>query len=169
MLILMRLIHVLSGIFWVGTFLFVTFYLFPTVSSAGPAAAGPVMGGLQRRGFMTVLPIVALVAIASGLLLVWMRSGGAVGAYARGPEGRVFTGAGGLAIVAFLIGISVVRPAAMASGKLMQELATLPPGPERDATQNRVAALQRRGTLANRIVAALLLLAAAGMAIARYV
>ncbi len=168
MLILLRLIHVLAGIFWVGAFLFLTFYLFPTLLSAGPAAAGPVMGGLQRRGLMTALPIIAFLTIASGLALVWVMSGGDVGAYARGPVGRALTTAGGLAIVAFLIGVLVVRPAAMASARLTQELSGLAPGPARDAVQTQLGALQRRMTLANRLVAGLLLVTVAGMAVARY-
>ena len=49
--IALRLIHILSAIFWVGTLLFTTFYLFPATAKAGPAA-GPVMGNLRDRGFL---------------------------------------------------------------------------------------------------------------------
>jgi uncharacterized membrane protein len=34
-IILLRVIHILSAIFWVGTLLFTTFYLFPTFATAG--------------------------------------------------------------------------------------------------------------------------------------
>jgi hypothetical protein len=159
---------VLAGIFWVGAFLFVTYFLFPALLGAGPAVAGPVMGSLQRRRMMVVLPLAAILTILSGLALVWVTSGGAVGAYARTPMGRAFTGAGGLAIVAFVIGFFVSRPTALAAGQASQQLAALSPGPEHQALQQRLAALQRRATRANRLVAWLLLGATAGMAVARY-
>jgi hypothetical protein len=167
MQILLRLIHVLAGVFWVGSFWFVTFYLFPVLGAAGPAAA-PVMGGLRRRGLMTVLPIMALLTILSGIVLFWRLGGGSLGAYAASPSGGTYAGAGAVAIVAFLIGFLVARPAAMASGQLMQELAGLAPGPEREVLATRLAALQRRSVLVNRLVAGLLAVATAGMALARY-
>jgi hypothetical protein len=126
------------------------------------------MGGLQRRRMMIVVPLAALLTVISGLALVWWTSGGAVGAYARSPMGRGFTTSGGLAIVAFLIASTVTRPAAMETGRLAQELGTLAPGPARDAVQARLGVLQRRSTWVNRLVAGLLVVATAGMAVARY-
>lgn len=167
-LIVLRLLHVVTGILWGGTVIFMTFYLLPTLKAAGPAAAGPVMSGLMQRRLMVVLPLIALVTIVSGLSLVWVTSNGQVGAYVGTPSGQLFTSAGGLAIIAFVIGITVTRPAAIESGRLAARLAELTDSAERGAIGARLAVLQRRNALASRIVAILVLLASMGMAVARY-
>ena len=68
-LVVLRLVHILGGIFWLGSGLFTTFFLIPALGRAGPAAAGPVMGALQQRRLFTVLPVVALLTILSGVRL----------------------------------------------------------------------------------------------------
>lgn len=167
-LIVLRLLHVVTGVLWVGTMMFMTFYLLPALKGAGPAAAGPVMAGLAKRGMMTVLPLIALVTVLSGLGLIWLASNGDLASYARTPSGRLFTSAGGLAILAFAIGITVSRPAGIASGRLAARLATVTDPAERDALGAELAKLQRRNSLASKVVAVLVLLATMGMAIARY-
>ena len=47
-LLTLRLIHILGGIFWVGSMVFTTFFLAPVLRSS-PAMAGQVMAGLQKR------------------------------------------------------------------------------------------------------------------------
>ena len=47
-MLILRVVHVLGGIFWVGSALFMAFMLMPALASAGPAA-GAVMGAMQRR------------------------------------------------------------------------------------------------------------------------
>src|SRR5688500_5509174 len=66
-LIVLRLIHIVGGVFWVGSALFTAFFLMPTLMQAGPSAAGPVMGGLQQRKLMVWLPVVAVLVMLSGL------------------------------------------------------------------------------------------------------
>lgn len=167
-LIVLRILHVLTGILWAGSVVFVTLYLFPALRQAGPGAAGPVMAGLVRRGMMTAMPLLALTTVLSGLGLIWVASNGEIAAYARSSSGQMFTTAGGLAIIAFVIGIAVSRPAAMRAGRLTAQLAMLSDPAEREALGARIAALQRRNTLGLNVVAILVLLASMGMAIARY-
>src|SRR5437868_6529522 len=110
MMIFLRLVHILSAILWVGTLLFTTFYLFPTLAQAG-SAAGPVMDGLRKRGFILLMPLAGLVTLLSGATLLWVTSGGNMAAYSQTAVGRTFSMAGGLAIVAFLLGVIVGKPA----------------------------------------------------------
>src|SRR5688500_8110629 len=68
-LLLLRLTHIALGAIWVGTMVFMVVFLTPALRDAGPAGA-PIMGSLQRRGFMVVMPVLALLTIISGFLLV---------------------------------------------------------------------------------------------------
>lgn len=168
LMITLRIVHVLSAIFWVGTALFTGLFLFPVLASSG-AAAGPVMSGLQRRRLMAWLPIMAILALLSGFTLFYLASGGAVGAYARTSVGRTFSMSGGFALIGFLIGMFVGRPAGLEAARIGRESASLPAGTERDAVQQRLVALQKRAGMANVLQSVLLVAAAAGMAAARYV
>ncbi|HYU52076.1 MAG TPA: hypothetical protein VEK37_03995, partial [Gemmatimonadaceae bacterium] len=69
-LLILRLIHILTAIMWVGSSIFTTFFLAPALAST-PAVLGQVMAGLQKRRIMTVMPIVATLTILSGVRLLW--------------------------------------------------------------------------------------------------
>jgi hypothetical protein len=166
--ITLRIVHVLSAIFWVGTLLFNSFFLFPAITASGPSA-GPVMAALQKRGMMIVLPIVGVLTILSGFTMLWIQSGGAMGAYAATRVGRVFTTAGGLALIAFVFGMLVARPSGIAVGRLAREVATAGDAKQRETLQQRLSAMQRRVAWSSALVTVLVVAAAVGMAVARYV
>jgi uncharacterized membrane protein len=165
--IVLRLVHILGGIFWVGGMMVMALFIMPALAGAGPAA-GPVMAGINQKKFPVVMPIIALLTILSGLRLLMIDSANFGGAYFQSPVGRTFATAGSIAILAFIVGVAMVRPAMMKSMALGQEMA----GASDEATRTRIAtemaATRRRGATANMIVVVLLLLAALGMAVARY-
>lgn len=164
-LIVLRVIHVLGGIIWVGVGLFMMFFLGPAMQSMGPAA-GQVMGALQRRKFMVILPIIALLTILSGLRLMMIVSGNFGGGYFRTPVGRTLAFAAVSAILAFVIGLVVNRPTMMKMGTLQQSMASDPVS--KDKIAEEIKRLQQRMALAGTVVTILLVMAAVGMAIARY-
>jgi uncharacterized membrane protein len=165
--IVLRIIHILGGVFWVGGMMFMSFFLMPVLAGLGPAAA-PVMGGLNQKRFPIVMPIVALLVILSGLRLLMIASANFGASYFQSAVGRTFSMAGGLAIVAFIFGMALVRPAMMKTVALGQQMGSA----QDDATRSRIAAemaaTRKRGATGNMIVLTLLLLAALGMAVARY-
>ncbi|HEU5219312.1 MAG TPA: hypothetical protein VFU23_11665 [Gemmatimonadales bacterium] len=165
---LFRLVHILSGVFWVGSVLFFARFLFPTARALGPAA-GPVFDHLTRVLKMPqTLLGAAGVSVLSGLGLYWNDSLGFTGAWLGSPTGMVFGTGGLLAILAVVIGAVVNSPTAKRLGALGAELQARggPPTPEQAALMQQ---LQRRLGLALRLVATLLVLATAAMAVARYV
>lgn len=167
LLLLMRLLHILSGIFWAGTMIFTARFLFPAIQDAGPDGA-KVVAALTKRGFMTVMPIVALITILSGLWLYWRVSGGFQTGFMQSGMGRTL-GIGALcAITAFVIGIVVARPAMMRATALAQNAAQANPA-ERDGMLAQAQALRARSNAATQLVVLLIGLAAAAMAVARYV
>jgi uncharacterized membrane protein len=164
----LRLIHVLFGAVWLGFGLFVPFLLAPALQDAGPESGGKVMGALQRRGLMVVLPLVALTTIVSGAWLFWLVSGGELHRFAMTPTGHILSVGALAAIVAYIIGISVSRPAMLKAGAIMQSLASITAEEERVRMMAEAGRLRARGLNASKLVAVLLVVAAAAMAVARY-
>ena len=166
-IILLRLVHILSGIFWVGTALFTAFYLLPAMASAGPAA-GPVMASFQRRKLYTVLPLMALLTMLSGARLMQIVSGGFQPAYFRSLSGRTFAGAAVAAIIAFIISLAVARPAALRAGALGAQLAETQDQAARATLMTQLEGARKKSAIGTLAAVALLVIAAGGMAIARY-
>ena len=88
-ILVLRLIHILSGITWLGSGLFTSFFLVPALASS-PAFMAQVMAGLQRRRMFLVLPIVAILTMLSGLRLLWIDSAGFEAGYFATGTGRTF-------------------------------------------------------------------------------
>jgi uncharacterized membrane protein len=166
-LLVLRLVHILGGIFWVGSLMYTTFFLVPVVKSS-PAVAGQVMAGLQKRRLFIVLPTVALLTIASGIRLLWIASAGFEESYLSTSMGRAFSAGAGAAIIAFLLSMLVSRPAFVHVGRLAASLATTTDEAGRQRITAEMQRLNQRAAVANGIVVALLLFTAAGMATARY-
>lgn len=167
-LLVLRLVHILGGIFWVGSLMFTSFFLMPALGSS-PAVAGQVMAALQKRRLFTLLPIVALLTILSGIRLLWIVSVGFSEAYLSTPTGRTFSASAVAAIVAFLLSLLVSRPGFVRVGRLSAALGATTDEAARERISAEMQRLRRRVSIANAVVAALLLLTAAGMAVARYV
>jgi uncharacterized membrane protein len=165
---LLRLIHILTGIFWVGSILFMARFLLPAARALGPAA-GPVMDYLTRVGRLpqTILSAAGF-TIVSGLTLYWHDSLGFQSEWMRTPTAMVFGTGGLLTIVALVIGLSVNTPTAKRLGALAGAIQAQggKPSPDQAAELQR---LQARLGVALRAVSGLLVLAAAAMAVARYV
>lgn len=166
-LLTLRVIHILGGIFWVGSMLYTTFFLVPAIRSS-PAVAGPVMAGLQKRRLFTILPVVALLTIFSGIRLLWIASAGFDDSYLSTSTGRAFSVGAGAAIVAFLLSVLVSRPGFVKVGKLGASLAAATDESTRQPLMAEMERINKRVATANAIVAVLLLLTAVTMATARY-
>jgi hypothetical protein len=165
-LLVLRLLHVGLGSLWVGAMLFNTLYVGPALNAAGPAAAGAVMGNMMQRKIMIVMPSLAILTILTGGRLMWIVSGGD-SHWFQHRSGHTFAIAAALAIIGFLIGMFVARPTMMRMGELGRSAAS--DGASKEAIAAEMRRLQARAMRANQVVVALLLLALAGMAIARYV
>lgn len=158
-LIVLRLLHVAVGAFWVGTAVFVAIFLGPSVRAAGPAG-GEVMKRLMERRFSTIIIVAAGVTVLSGFRLYWRMSGGFDPLWIGTPMGLCYTVGGIAALIAFAIGLTVTLPAARRIGVVLQTMQG--PSPE-------LAALSKRMTVGARFVATLVAIAVILMAVARYV
>ncbi len=157
--LVLRFTHVFFGAMWVGMMAFQTFFLMPSLGEVGPEG-GKLMGALMRRRIPVVMSVIALLTIISGMWLFQRMSGGNAAALVATPMGKGFAFGGAAALIAFVYGVIVLRPAMMRSMKLA---AAGDPalGPE-------IQRLRARGALGAKIVAGLLFFALAAMSVARY-
>ena len=166
-LLLLRLTHIVLGTIWVGAMAFTVVFLTPALRDVGPAGA-PVMGALQRRGLMVVMPVLALLTIISGFLLVERIYGG-MSALASSRTGQALATGALAAVLAFLLGILVMRPAMVRAAALAGRAASASTEQERIELGAQAQRLRVRGSVMGRVIFALLLIAIGAMAIARYV
>jgi uncharacterized membrane protein len=160
----LRLIHILTGVFWAGTAIFLAVILVPAIRAVGPQG-GPVMRELmENRKMPIVLMASALFTIVSGSVLAW-RDAGALGfRWFESGAGLGF-GLGAVAgVAALLTGLGVNMPTSKKMSALLTQLQGRAPN-EQEAAQIRK--LQNRLSLGTRLIAILVLIATAFMATAR--
>ena len=167
MIYILRVVHILSGIFWVGAVLFATLVLMPALRAAGPAG-GAVMGQLAQRRMPVVMMVSAFLSIGSGIWLMMIVSAGNMGLWMQSGTGRTLGWGGALAILAVILGMAINAPAASRMAAITRAAAQRGGAPTADETAE-IARLQRRLGLASQLVTVLLSLAAVAMAVARYV
>jgi uncharacterized membrane protein len=167
-LLVLRLIHILSGIFWIGSGLYTFFFLSPALAST-PAAMGQVMAALQRRRVFAVQQIAAGLVILSGLRLLMIDSAGFSGSYFATGTGRTFAISGVFAIIAAVFNFGVARPTMLRAGAVAASLAASADAGEKARLTRELDRLRKRGTIAATLAVGFGILAASGMAVARYV
>jgi uncharacterized membrane protein len=168
MMIVLRLIHILAGVFWAGTVFFFASFLLPSMRDAGPAAGAVTKQLIAVRKYPRAILIIASLTVLSGFALYGMDISMSNGAFARSRTGMVF-GIGGIsATLTIIMGLIIMTPTAnkMAALGAAIQAAGKPPTPEQAAEQARLGKKMGIGT---QIGAFLLLIAVVCMAIARYV
>jgi uncharacterized membrane protein len=166
-LIVLRALHIVAGAFWIGA-AFTTFgFLQPAMAKLGPDSQKFAEEVMSRRRLPMVILWSAIVAIAAGLILYWRDSGGLQLTWITSPSGVGFTIGAVAAIVAFILGPTVVLPNIAKLGVIGSRLAAegRPPRPEEAAEMTKV---QETLKLAGRVVFVLLSIAVLCMATARY-
>jgi hypothetical protein len=164
---LLRLVHILFGVYWAGTIFFFATYLEPTLRALGPDG-GKVMIEMFRRRYLTVLPVAATLTVLSGVWLLSITSGGFDPVFMGSRMGVTLSVGGLAAIGALLIGVFVMRPAAMRIWGIARAMPTLTDDATRAARMAEMTALRARTQASARIIFVLLLVAVVTMAIARY-
>lgn len=164
--ILLRLIHILAGIFWAGAAFMVAGLLVPTARSLGRDGGRFMEHLTERRRMPAFFGIAMLLTVLSGFWLYARNAAASGGAWPSSAPGIGY-GVGALAaILGGLVGMllagrlarrmTVVGQQAAAAGGLSAE------------QQAEMARLQARIAMATWVAAALLAVAAGAMAIARY-
>jgi uncharacterized membrane protein len=165
--LILRLVHILLGVFWAGAVFMIALFLQPAIAASGPEG-GKVMGALVKRRLLDIVPVAAVATVLSGLWLYWRDSSGFQGEWMGSRMGMALGTGGVLALVGFLVGMFVMRASTLKAMALGQSAAQLTDAAAREAAMGQVQALRRRAALAGRTVAVLLALTVLMMAVARY-
>ena len=155
--ITLRIIHILLGAFWFGAAAVFALFIEPAAGAVGPSA-GPFMTELmQKKKLPNVIGVVALVGMIAGVLLYGRASDWFSNDWMQTGTGIAFTIGAISAIVSYVIGFSVIRPTMNRVGQLSA-----------GGGSPEIPALLHKAQRAGRINLALLVIAVAMMASARY-
>lgn len=166
MFVTLRILHIVTGVFWAGAVFFMISFLMPSFRAIGSDGA-KMFGELRRRRMFTWVPIIATVSVVTGFWMYGIRMGGG-GGWAASMEARIL-GIGAVAgLIALILGFAVMRPASLRADDLSREAGPMPAGAEKDAKMAEAMKLRVRAMMAGRTVATLLLVTVVAMATARY-
>jgi hypothetical protein len=165
--IVLRLVHIVAGTFWVGGALLNVAFLEPTVRASG-AEGGRFMARLAGDAhYGPALSIASLFTIVSGFLLYRRISGGLHWAWVTTNTGMAFTIGALAGSTAFALGLGVIARTAGQLSALNAQVQTTggSPLPEQVRQLDRLQARLHQAAL---IEAPLIIVAVSTMAIARY-
>jgi hypothetical protein len=166
-LLILRLVHILTGITWVGSGIYVALFLIPALM-ANRQLMPQVMEGLQRRRAFVILPTLGLLTLLSGIRLLWIDSAGFADSYMQTGPGKTFSLGGTAAIIAFALQVFVARPAGAKLGAIAAELAASSAATDRERLSAQADRLRKRNAMATLAAVVFGVLAASAMAVARY-
>jgi len=168
-MVTLRVVHIVTGVVWVGSLFVVVVFVQPSAAALGPAGA-PFMSELRRRRFVDVVFIDALFTIAAGSFLYWhdWHTYPSFGDWIGSNFGAALTVGALLAISAIIIAGLITRPTIGRLVSLGTQVAESG-GTPTPVLAAGIGALQRRLVVAERASFALAVLAVAAMASARYI
>lgn len=159
----LRLVHIVSGVLWVGGAALFFLYIEPTVNKLGPDAEKFVDEMVNRRKVPVYFMAISTLTVFAGVLLYWRNFNG----IDSSPFGLAL-GLGGLAaIVAWLAG-NLLIPRALGNVSAIAAEMKAAGGPPSSDLMTRMHAAQERLRLIGAVDLGLLAFAVVAMASARY-
>lgn len=163
LLITLRIIHIVAGIFWVGGALMMTFFISPAARAteeAGQKFLGHLMNNLKLSQRLAAAAGLSLLA---GLWLFWIDSAGFTSPWMDSGAGRGFGIGAAFGIIGFIFGIMLGRKI-----KAMAQLAAQIQGKPTSEQISQMQTLGKQTSTYSIINVTALILSVMFMAIARY-
>lgn len=165
--VILRLFHILGGVFWAGAALTMTGFIEPIARSTGADGARFLRTVMQRTQFSILMGAAALVNTICGILLFWDISGGLRPVWLFSLQGATLS-AGSLAgIAAFVLAVAVQGRTSMRLAEVGREVDCAGDTPT-PAQATELQALQARLIDSGKASAVLLVISIIGMSLARY-
>jgi len=166
LMIVLRILHIFAGVFWVGASFVNIGFLQPTVKATG-AEGQKVMGYLTRQTrFVSASLAAATITMFSGLIMYWILSGLRLSFLSSG-YGLVLTVGAIAGLIAWVMAIFFVRRILNRMGALGQQIQAQgsPPSVEQ---ASEMQALGAQMTSLGRTALVFLVIALLGMSVAQY-
>jgi uncharacterized membrane protein len=168
---LLRIVHILAGILWVGGALTMAFFVAPAVGAtaeAGQKFVGHLMGNLKFSSRISAAAGLTILAgfsltILAGFILYWIDSDGFTSAWMSSGAGRGFGIGAAFALVGLVFGILVGR-----TMKSMAQLGAQMQGKPSAEQMQQMSTLRKQQVTYSNVNVVALSLAVIFMAIARY-
>lgn len=134
-ILILRLIHVLFGAFWLGAVFTNVLFLQPTAAALGPDAARFQLRLLGDARFPAAILGAAAITVVAGLVLLWIGSNGLDPDHLFGTPGLGFTVGGLIGVLTFAFGSTYVYPRTQRIGRVLGGIMAegRPPTPEEGA------------------------------------
>jgi uncharacterized membrane protein len=165
-MIALRLVHIISGVLWVGAVLFLAIYIIPFMRASG-ADGGRLLQSMAQRRFPLYMGLFPGLAVLSGIGLYQRALSVSHYTFGRSHTGMALGLGGGLALIAMIVGGAVAGRSADALTKLDTQIQAAGGVPSAAQTQEMLR-LQAKLAAGSKIVAVLVLITTALMAAARY-
>lgn len=165
-MLILRIIHIFTGVFWAGFAFFNIIFLQPTIRAIGPDGQKTMQHLTQKTNFLNTLYIAATLTVISGIIMYWILAGSRF-ALLPGGHGHSITLGGVAGLAVWVLLMFIIHPIfrrMKAIGKEIQAQGTPPSSEQTAEMQTLVVKLGKVGKLAGILLAIALL----GMAAARY-
>jgi uncharacterized membrane protein len=165
-LIVLRIIHIIAAVCWVGGAIVYTLFLEPAAKATAPSSGQFMQYFISRRHYPVYMGISSLLTVLAGGLLYWHSSGRLNLTWITSGPGLGYTIGSVVAIGVFFLGMLMIKPRAERLGGLGREIgAASGPSPTQAVELEK---LGRELSRLGRVEIALMAVALLTMATARY-
>ncbi len=166
-LVILRLLHICTGVFWAGATIYLAAFITPAVQALGPEG-GKFMQQLAKTNKLpSVMTIAATLNVLCGILLLWKLTDGFQNEWTSTRQFMILSTGGGLAFIAYLEGLLITRPTILKMTRLGQSIAAAGGPPSAEQTQ-QLMGYRKKVFKANNFVAFVLAITVIFMSIAKY-
>ena len=163
LMIVLRLIHIIGGVFWIGTSLLFDFFIIPSVRASGEAGQKSLGILITKTHLGEAHGISAILTALAGVSLYWIDSQGFTSAWVSSAAGLGFGFGSIFGVLGFITGILGALPL-----RTLAETAAQIQGSPTPEQKDKIQMAQNRLIVIGRIDSAVLILALIFMATARY-
>ncbi len=103
LIILLRVLHIVAGVFWVGTAMFSVFFISPAMAATGEAGRAFMDYLMTKARLSTRMSAASGTTVLAGAILYWIDSGGFTSAWTTSGPGIGF----GIGALLALVGMGV--------------------------------------------------------------
>ena len=160
---LLRIIHIVAGVFWVGGTLIMTFFIGPTLGAIGEPGQKFIGHLMNNLKFSSRMSAAAGSTLLAGFFLYWIDSQGFTSAWMSSGAGRGFGIGAAFALIGFVFGIMIGR-----TTKAMAQMGAQIQGKPSQEQMAQMQDLRKQQGTFSMIATITLVLALIFMAIARY-